>query len=150
MPDISPVSAEITVMVYPTEVEDKVKNIILSLIKGEKIEIKEEKFTSYYGYSFKVIEISLNKEEATAILRSIICGLKEYEFLELLEEINSHINGRNLYIRLNKQDLASGRIALYDGSPGGYVRMKFTFRKSILATLKEGLIDLRGYECIQI
>ncbi len=149
MPDIFPISAEITTMVYPTEVEDKVKNIIFSLIKEEKIEMKEEKFTSYYGYSFKVIKISLNKEKATTILRSIICSLKEYEFLGLLEDIDSHIDGRNLYIRLDKQDLASGRIALYDGSPGGYVRVKFTFQKSILAALKDGLVDLRGYECMQ-
>ncbi len=149
MPLNSPISAEITVMAYPTEVEDRVKDLILIFSGEESSKIMEDKFTSYYGYSFKVMRISLDEKKAMGALRLIICGLREYEFLELLEGLDSHVDGRNLYIRLNKQDLVFKRIALYDGGPGGYIRAKFTFSKRDLPNLRNYLSSLRDSECTQ-
>ncbi len=147
MPNIPPISAEITVMAYPTEVEDKVKGLLLFFAGDAKI--KEDRFTSYYGYSFKIMKASLSKKEAVEALRLIICGLKEYELYDLLNNLESHIEGKNLYIRLNKQDLTFRRIALYNGGPGGYIRVKFTFPKFTPSDLREYLSNLRDSECTQ-
>ncbi len=145
MPNTPLISAEITVMAYPTEVEDRVKSLILLFAKENNPKIDENNFKSYYGYSFKSIKISLSEKKAVEALKLIICGLRECEFLEFLGNLGSHIDGRNLYIRLNKQDLVFRRIALYDGGPGGYMRVKFTFPKSVLSSLRDFLSSLRDF-----
>jgi len=123
-------SAEITTMVYPTELEERVKELLLTLAGGEG-DLKEEKFTSHYGYSFKILTVKLGKEGAESLLKFIVCSLGEFDFISLMETLESHVDGRDLYLRLDKQELALGRHVLFTGGPGGYVRIRLTFRKKV-------------------
>jgi RNA binding exosome subunit len=122
-------SAEISTMLYPSEVEERVRSLILSLC-GD-CEIKEERISSHYGYSFKVLTCDLSGESAEGLLRRVLCSLNELELYSLLDSIDKYIEGRHLYIRLSKQDLALGRFKIYEGGPGGYIRIKFSFKGSL-------------------
>ncbi len=123
-------SAEITTMVYPTELEDRVRSILIFL-SGENGDIAEERFSSHYGYSFKVLTVRVDWEAAENLFRVLICSLPDYDLELLLRTLQSRMDGRHLYLRLDKQELVDGRHTLYSGGPGGYVRIKFTFSKKI-------------------
>ncbi len=138
-------SAEITTMVYPTEMEERVRDLLLELAR-EKGSLKEEKFTSHYGYSFKILTVKLDKEEAESLLKRIICSLSEFDFFSLMGTLESHIDGRDLYLRLDKQDLALGRYTIFTGDPGGYVRIRLTFRKKAV-DLEPVLREMRESQC---
>ncbi len=138
-------SAEITTMVYPTELEERVRDLLLELAGGER-GLKEEKFTSHYGYSFKVLTVKLGREAAESLLKRIICSLGEFDFFSLMDTLESHIDGRDLYLRLDKQDLALGRYSLFTGDPGGYVRIRLTFRKKAV-NLEPALREMRESQC---
>lgn len=141
-------SAEITTMIYPTEVEERVKRILLSLFTPDgEVEIEERKLTSHYGYSFRELVLKLDRRSAESLLRSLICSLSDYDFLSLMETLESHVDGRNLYIRLDKQELALGRYSLFSGGSGGYVRVKLTFRGD-LNELRSNLSRLREGRCL--
>lgn len=140
-------TAEISTMIYPTEVESRVKELILSLC-GEGCEIREERFSSHYGYSFRVLTCTLSGEPAESLLRRIICSLDRFDLISLLENLDSHVEGRNLYIRLSKQDLALGRFKLYRGDPGGYLRLRFLLRISGSDRIREEMMRV-GEGCTQ-
>ncbi len=149
MPDFSLTSTEITTMVYPTEVEEKVRGTLAKL-SGEGIEVKEERFTSHYGYSFKILTAKLDSKKSLSLLRELICGLSDSDFLTLIETLENHLDRRDLYLRLSKQDLALGKMRMYKGGPGGYVRIRISFRKVDPTALKEYLRGLREAECMRI
>ncbi len=121
-------SAEISTMLYPSEVEERVRSLLLSLCDCE---IREERVSSHYGYSFKVLTCNLSGERAEELLRKVLCSLSESELSSLLDNIDKYVEGRNLYIRLSKQDLALGRFKMYEGDPGGYIRIKFSFKRAL-------------------
>jgi len=140
-------SAEITTIVYPTELEERVRDLLLTLAEGEgDLKLEEEKFTSHYGYSFKILTIKLGKRAAEFLLKRVICFLEEFDFLSLMSTLESHVDGRDLYLRLDKQELALGRYMLFSGGPGGYVRIKLTFRKKV-NDLESLLREVREDQC---
>ncbi|MDK2384630.1 MAG: RNA-binding domain-containing protein [Candidatus Korarchaeota archaeon] len=140
-------SAEINTMVYPTELEERVRDLLFALAGGEgDLKLKEEKFTSHYGYSFKILTVKLGKEAAESLLKRAICFLEELDFLSLMNTLESHVDGRDLYIRLDKQGLALGRYELFSRGLGGYVRIKLTFRKKV-NDLKSLLREVREGRC---
>ncbi|MDK2372512.1 MAG: RNA-binding domain-containing protein [Candidatus Korarchaeota archaeon] len=147
MRPLAPSSAEITTMVYPTELEERVRYLLLTLAGGEgDLKLEEEKFTSHYGYSFKVLTVKLGKGAAESLLKRVICFLDELDFLSLMSTLESHVDGRDLYIRLDKQELALGRYELFSGGSGGYVRIKLTFRKKV-SDLESLLREVRENQC---
>jgi RNA binding exosome subunit len=136
-------SAEISTMLYPSEVEERVRSLLLSLCDCE---IREERVSSHYGYSFKVLTCNLSGERAEELLRKVICSLSNFELSSLLDNIERYVEGRHLYIRLSKQDLALGRFKIYEGDPGGYIRIKFSFKSA--SEIEE--IRKVGESCTQI
>lgn len=134
-------------MVYPTEVEDKVRELLRSLC-GEDCSVKEERFSSHYGYSFKVLTCELPPNSAEELLKRVICSLDKFDLMSLMETLSARLEGRNLYIRLSKQDLAVGVFKLYKGDSGGYLRLKFPFRKADLESIREAITKV-GRDCTQ-
>lgn len=141
-------SVEISTMVYPTEVDERVKQLMLSICGG-RCEIKEEKFSSHYGYSFKVLSCTLTGIAAEELLRKILCSLEKQDVLSLLRDLSNHLDGRHLYLRLSKQDLALGVFKLYSGDPGGYFRLKFSFRRSDPEEIRASLMRVEE-DCMRI
>ena len=129
-------TAEISTMVYPTEVEDRVRELLLSLC-GRDCALEEERFSSHYGYSFKVLTCKLPSEPANNLLRRVICSLDRSDLLSLMETLDTRLEGRNLYIRLSKRDLAIGAFKLYGGDSGGYLRLRFSFRRADPSEIRE-------------
>lgn len=147
MKRVALLTAEISTMVYPTEVEDKVRKLLRSLC-GEDCDIKEERFSSHYGYSFKVLTCKVSPKLADELLRKIICSLERSDLISLMETLDTRLEGRNLYIRLSKQDLAMGAFRLYEGDPGGYLRLKFSFGKADLEDIR-GMVMKVERDCTQ-
>ncbi|MEM1984026.1 MAG: RNA-binding domain-containing protein [Candidatus Korarchaeum sp.] len=140
-------TAEISTMVYPTEVEGKVRELLHSLC-GEDCSVREERFSSHYGYSFKVLTCEVTPELTVELLKRVICSLDRFDLMSLMETLDTRLEGRNLYIRLSKQDLAMGTFRLYKGDPGGYLRLKFSFDKAVLEDVRDALIKV-GRDCTQ-
>lgn len=137
----SPLTAEISTIVYPTEMEDKVRELLRSLC-GEVSSVKEERFSSHYGYTFKVLTYELPHKSAEELLRRVICSLDRIDLLSLMETLGMRLEGRDLYIRLSKQDLAMGSFKLYKGDPGGYFRLKFSFKRADLEGIREEIMKV--------
>ncbi|MCD6244349.1 MAG: hypothetical protein J7J65_03840 [Candidatus Korarchaeota archaeon] len=146
MVNFLPRSAELTTMVYPTELEEKVKNIFTYLI-GDYFSFREERITSHYGYSFKVLTVKLDGKKAASLLKKVICKMDELDFLKFIDRLGNYVDGRNLYIRLKKQDIILGRFGLYEGESGGYIRIKVTFKRPDLQAIREYIRNMRELEC---
>ena len=137
-----PPSLEISTMIYPTESGERVREALLLILPGDRAP-KEDRITSHYGYSFRILTFKLRGAEAEESMSKVICGLPEYDFNVLLADIESRTSGRDLFIRLSKQELVLGRMRLHWGDPGGYVRLKYTLDVREPDEFREALRELR-------
>ncbi len=134
-------SLEISTMLYPTEDPSKV---LLALKSLSESEVKESKYTSHYGYSFKVLTIIVRKsKQASEELSKMLSSMDDYDFSRLIEDLESHLDGRTLFIRIDKQEAYLGRIRLFENDPGGYIRIKASFSTSRLKEIRNLLKEMR-------
>ncbi len=134
-------SLEISTMLYPTEDPSRVLSLLKSLSESD---VRESKFTSHYGYSFKVLTVTVKKpKQASEELSKILSSMDDYDFSRLIEGLKSHLDGRTLFIRIDKQEAYLGRIRLFENDPGGYIRVKASLSTNELEEIKNLLKEMR-------
>ncbi len=134
-------SLEISTMCYPTEDPSKVLSILATLSEAKP---NEQRVSSHYGYSFKVLTvIEKSPKKAKEVLSKVISSMDEEEFEELINTLELHMDGRRLFIRIDKQEALLGKTRLYRNDPGGYVRIKVNFNTSNLEDVREFIKEIR-------
>ncbi|NPA24186.1 MAG: exosome protein [Crenarchaeota archaeon] len=129
---------EIETYVHATEDIDKVIEAIKEVIlRDAKTPIILEVLWGTFGNRIVRVKIFLENENATNILKRVICNLSNLD--RLLSTLRDRLDrAGNLFIRLNKQELIKGKIVLDDESDD-IVRIKARISRRLL---KEGLENL--------
>ncbi len=128
VPPVSEVRVEF--YVYPTEEEERVLEGLRRLLSGN-VERSEKIFRSHHGYPIKLIKLKVSGEKAAASFLRIIRLLDERELDRVRGTLESRIEGRELYMRLDKQGLVEGRLDVNPDPVGGQVRVVVRFRRRV-------------------
>lgn len=114
------------VFVHATESEEKVKKA-LKCILPEGAELKESKLKGHFNNPILLItaEVS-NAKTISEIWQKISSQLSENE----KERLRDRIEGTTLYLRLDKQMAAQGKIVLSEGGDVIHLQLKLAGQKT--------------------
>jgi RNA binding exosome subunit len=106
-------SAEVSFHLHATEDGDKVGRALKELLG-----IEDLKMEALYGHNGNIIldnRASLGQPEAEALLDRVLKGLPSTDRALLLTELGRHIDEKGtLFVRVDKQELVRGRVAMGD------------------------------------
>jgi hypothetical protein len=115
-------SADVSFHLHATEDRDKVGRALMDSLG---VEIMES--STLYGHNGNVIldnRCFLSQQEAEALLKKVLDGMDSADRARLREELGRHIDERGtFFIRLDKQEMMRGRLALGESDP---VRVSFS------------------------
>ncbi|MBI2127291.1 MAG: hypothetical protein HYU02_08295 [Thaumarchaeota archaeon] len=128
-------SVEVSYFLHATEDYDRV---IATIAKA--LHIQPESFTSsdaqgHYGNPIKIVRAHLVGKEVGDFVRMLFGSLSSIQKQEMLTDIDRSLNGHgDLFIRLDKQVLLSGKLVQSDIDPVRIkIKLRFNFgRDSIL------------------
>ncbi len=134
---------------YPTEERGVVEGLLLGLIPedlAEAVRLERSRLKSAHKYTFEELRLDLRGRDAADALIRILASLPESDRLELARSLPDRVEGSRLYLRLDKQELASGSTRLYRGGIGGHVHVVASFRgpvplETLLRLLEGGESD---------
>ena len=122
---------DIRFFAHATEDENKVVEAAQHILPADHLdEIMFERSTlrGHHGNPITLFETRINKKELMeAILANIASGLGELDKETLLQEINLHTEGGNLYVRLDKQAAFEGEVKLCTADP---IHLRVRFKKT--------------------
>lgn len=135
--------AIISVVIHATEDKEKVKSKIIQSFSLNSTKFQEVNTEGHWGNEISLLSLSLEQTEAGHLIRKIYGLLdntgKDYFINSLRESVDEK---NNLYIRINKQKLCSGRIELSDKDS---IKVKFkplkTFKQSNKTSISRELLS---------
>lgn len=108
--------------IFPTEYAEKI-SFSRSILKGE------------YGNPIIFFKTEIRDSEiAEALLHNISINLPMVDKEDLLQHLNLHLSGGNLYIRLDKQEAFKGKFRLCRADP---IRLQIRFKTSRAEEIRE-------------
>jgi RNA binding exosome subunit len=114
-------SLEITYLVHATEDPEKLEGAVGSLLSGGAPSQTEE-MEGHYGNAIGRVRVHITGEEAQEAFRRMVSALGREQKDEILGSLASHMDEHSaLFIRFDKQALASGKLSLGPSDP---VRVK--------------------------
>ncbi|MBS7606724.1 MAG: RNA-binding domain-containing protein [Candidatus Bathyarchaeia archaeon] len=123
---------------HATEDQEKVllaaKNIFPAEY-AEKIAFSKSTLKGEYGNPIIFFKTEIRDSEiAESLLHNISINLPVIDKEDLLQHLNLHLSGGNLYIRLNKQEAFKGKIRLCRADP---IRLQIRFKTSRAEEIRE-------------
>lgn len=119
---------DIRFLAHATEDVGKVKQAAYNLFQAdhaEKVAFNEVILKGHHGNSIVVFETRLKDEEITSrFLEKLVTELRKFDKEKILRDINSFIEGNNLYLRLDKQAALLEEARLQQADPI-YIRVRF-------------------------
>jgi len=116
-------SAEISLVVHATENKDNILESIAAGISINQERFKEQTHEGHFGNKIVLMTAILTSQEANNLAVKLLSDLNSTDRSSLLNNFSQYIDDRgNLYLRLDKQKLCKGRIALADGDS---IRVRF-------------------------
>jgi len=88
----------------------------------EILEIKEDEFTvkettGHYENPIKILKAKIVKKQAQKLIKILISILSQDQVNKLIEEIEERTIDSRLHMRLDKQDLISGKLTFTEKEP---------------------------------
>jgi RNA binding exosome subunit len=114
--------ASVRAFVHATESEEKVREILLNLLP-EGTRITSTRLRGHFGNPIITLGADLLQEgQALELWRRIYAGLSGVQ--NLVQELGRRMEGSSLYLRLDKQVAAEGRIVLTEGGDAIHIRLR--------------------------
>lgn len=120
------ISVEVTYLIHATEDEGKVEAAVSRLLGGTRAPAKES-LEGHFGNKILKVKFQLTGDDATSALRRLLAEMPGDLKKEIASKIESFVDEHlAFYLRLDKQRLVSGEVAMALGEP---VRLKVKLRK---------------------
>lgn len=106
--------AEISYIVHSTESYEKILESIARVlgIDVRRASVTRMDVSGHYGNPLTYVKMKLQPDMAEKVLRRILEMLPSYDKLDLLNNLDSYMEGSKLYLRLDKQGMCIGRVSL--------------------------------------
>ena len=111
----------VDLIVHATENVDALARVLAEKLAIDPKRIRRTKTAGHFGNPIVMLRAELAGAEAGAVISVLRAELGWGGGEESVSEIAEHVHDGVLYVRLDKQDLAGGRIVR---SPGGAVRVR--------------------------
>ena len=111
------------VIVHATEDRSKVAGSLADLLGIQPGALESRNGEGHYRNTITTLSATLRKAEAHGALDRLRDALSGADLDHILDTLESRIDGSTLYMRLDKQEMVSGRIRLNDA---GIVRLRIT------------------------
>jgi RNA-binding protein len=134
-------AAEISIIVHATEEKDKILEHLNSMLSVSPDSFSIRFAEGHWGNKIVLLTSVLSKNEANSLYVKIKSCLTATDVALLTNFFDFYDEKKNLYIRLDKQRICTGRVSL---SAGDAVRIKFKSmlthetRKSTLNRMRTG------------
>jgi len=130
---------DIRLSIHATEDENKVKRAAHNLVSSShenEIVLKETGLRGHYGNPITLLEARMkNPKLIQSLVRNLTASLSASDKKAILMEADTHIDRRNLYIRLDKQAALDGSLKLRKGDP---IHVRIHFKKNnVMETCRE-------------
>jgi hypothetical protein len=123
---------EAQVIAHATEGVSKVEKAILSLAPPQHrscLRLKREKLKGHHGNPIHLIKFRVsNAELVNAIVHHLASSFPERVKQRLNSNLDTHLDGASLYLRLDKQQAYRGKLELGDDDP---IRVKIKLKQSL-------------------
>lgn len=134
---------DIRLSIHATEDENKVKRAARNLVssnRGDEIVLKETSLRGYYGNPITLLETRIRSPKLIqSLFKNLSTGLSTSDKRAILMEADTHIERRNLYVRLDKQAALNGSLKLRKDDPI-HVRIHFKKNNMIETCREHGLL----------
>jgi RNA-binding protein len=125
-------SATISVVLHATEDIEKVKSSIIKVLCLNSNKFEESDTRGHWGNEISFINLNLEHTEAGHLIKRIYAMLDKNSKSRLLDSLEESVDDKNnLHLRIDKQSLCSGKMALSDQDS---IKIKFkplkTFKPS--------------------
>jgi RNA binding exosome subunit len=116
-------SSEVSLVIHATENDDKLIRAIETTLEVRNGTWRESIAQGHFGNEVKTASMSIQGKEADSLMDKIAAMLSASDKVQLAESLLGHIDEKaNLYLRMDKQKLCRGVVALGDYDP---VRIRF-------------------------
>lgn len=129
MPRPSVAYVEVRFFAHATEDPDKVLGAVRKILPPEHVEgvkFRRRSLRGHYGNPILLFRAKIRREAAEAFLERLSAGLSELDKASLGREIERHVSGGSLFLRLDKQAAFHGEFKLCDADP---IHLRVRFRK---------------------
>jgi RNA binding exosome subunit len=121
---------DIRVFAHATEEVDKILNAVRNIIPAELVDViafKRTTLTGHHGNPITLLEARIKDKNAVqAVFKKLASSLSPLDRELLRNEIKQHLDGRNLYIRLDKQSAYLNEVKLCTTDP---IHLRIYFQK---------------------
>jgi hypothetical protein len=121
---------DIRVFAHATEDLDKILNAVRNIIPEEmvdKVTFKKTSLTGHHGNPITLLEARIKEKNAVqTVFKKLASSLSPLDKELLRNEITQHLDGGNLYIRLDKQSAYLNEIKLCTTDP---IHFRIHFQK---------------------
>jgi len=120
---------EIRFFSHATEDQDRVLEAVRKILPAEhldEIEFKKSSLKGHYGNPILLFEAKIKRKAAEALLEKVSSGLSELDKAALSHEIDRHVSGSSLFLRLDKQAAFYGEFKLCNADP---IHLRFRFKR---------------------
>lgn len=107
---------EISIEIIAHATED-IEKILESFF--EQFDIKQEEFSrqnlsGHFENPITLLRAKINKNEARNFLEKLLSKISDYQFSDIIKDIESHLQDSTLHLRFGKQELIQGKIVLQE------------------------------------
>ena len=111
------------VIVHATEDRSKIAGSLVDLLGVQPEALESRSGEGHYRNAITTLSATLRKAEARGALERLRGALSGADLDRIMDTLESRTDGSTLYMRLDKQEMVSGRIRLNDS---GTVRFRIT------------------------
>lgn len=111
------------VIVHATEDRSKISGSLADLLGIRPEALESRNSEGHYRNTITTLGATLRKAEARSALERLRSALQGADLDRILDTLEARTDGSTLYMRLDKQEMVSGRIRLNDA---GTVRVRIT------------------------
>ncbi len=130
---------EIELIIHATESIDKIIDALYRIIDLKDAPVVIEVLQGHYGNPIYRVMIVLKEELADEFARRLCQSLVNKDYLKSTIGLRFDSKNSILFLRLDKQELVKGKIAIYDGDDVIRVKMRIPLDKGLDGFIRECL-----------